>query len=97
MAYPPGVTEGLTMIAEPELITFDDLGKLMQVSVRQLYLMEDDGRLGPARVQIGRSVRFRRREVEQWIAAGCPSRDEWIAVGSRPEKETENVPACTAT
>lgn len=79
------------MIAEPELITFDDLGKLMQVSVRQLYLMEDDGRLGPARIQIGRSVRFRRREVGDWIAAGCPSRDEWVARSCPREEEVAHV------
>ena len=61
------------------LITLRDLAALLQVSTRQIYLMADDGRLGPARVQIGRAVRFRRREVESWIAAACPSRNEWVA------------------
>ena len=62
---------------QPELLTVADFAALLQVSTRQIYLMEDDGRLGPVRVQIGRAVRFRRREVEEWIAEGCPSRDEW--------------------
>ena len=63
--------------AQPELLTVDDFAALLQVSTRQIYLMEGDGRLGPVRVQIGRAVRFRRREVEDWIAAGCPLRRRW--------------------
>ncbi len=80
---------------QPELLTVDDFAALLQVSTRQVYLMEDDGRLGPARVQIGRSVRFRRREVEAWIGACCPPRAEWILERSRPGEEAGDVPEYT--
>lgn len=73
--------------AQPELLTVAGFAAMLQVSTRQVYIMEGDGRLGPERVQIGRSVRFRRREAEEWIAAGCPSREKWAAERSRPEKE----------
>ena len=75
---------------QPELLTVDDFAALLQVSTRQIYLMEDDGRLGPARVQIGRAVRFRRREVEGWIVAGCLPRNEWIALSVSAEKKKES-------
>ena len=71
---------------QPELLTVDDFAALLQVSTRQIYIMEADRRLGPERVQIGRAVRFRRREVEQWIAAGCPWRNKWIAQRSQPKE-----------
>ena len=75
------------VITKPELLTVADFAALLQVSTRQIYLMEEDSRLGPARVQIGRAVRFRWREVQEWIAAGCPPQTEWIAKRSLPEKE----------
>ena len=79
--------------ADSELITFRDFGKLMQVSIRQLYLMEADGRLGPERVQIGRAVRFKRREVEGWIAVSCPPRAEWL-VQQRNDHHVSERPVC---
>ena len=79
---------------QPELLTVDDFAALLQVSTRQIYLMEDDGRLGPARVQIGRAVRFRRREVEEWIAAACPPRAEWLFL-QRNDPSVSERPICT--
>ena len=84
------------VIAQPELLTVADFAAFLQVSTRQIYLMEEDGRLGPARVQIGRSVRFRRREVEAWIGACCPPRAEWILERSRPGEEAGDVPEYTS-
>ena len=83
---------------QPDLLTVAGFAALLQVSTRQIYLMEGDGRLGPERVQIGRAVRFRRREVEDWIAAGCPSREEWLVqrnnrqVSERPIRIPDNEP-----
>ena len=85
------------VITQPELLTVDDFAALLQVSTRQIYLMEDDGRLGPARVQIGRSVRFRRREVEEWIAACCPSRNEWFCQQSQQKEESNHASECAST
>ena len=62
---------------QPELMTVADVAAQMQVSTRQVYLMEADGRLGPLRVQVGRAVRFRRSDVQAWIEAGCPRADAW--------------------
>jgi predicted DNA-binding transcriptional regulator AlpA len=34
----------------------------------------------PAAVRLGRSVRWRRAEIEQWILAGCPDARTWAAM-----------------
>jgi predicted DNA-binding transcriptional regulator AlpA len=32
----------------------------------------------PAPIRIGRSLFWRRKELEAWVAAGCPGRTEWM-------------------
>jgi len=41
-------------------------------SSRNIYRLSDGGRM-PRPVKIGRLVRWRRTDIEAWIAAGCPS------------------------
>lgn len=33
----------------------------------------------PAPLRVGRSLLWRVRDLEAWVAAGCPPRDEWDA------------------
>lgn len=40
----------------------------------------DAGGLVPSPVRIGRSVLWRRGELEAWVAAGCPDREAWHAL-----------------
>lgn len=40
-------------------------------SVRHVYRMTDSGRM-PQPVKVGALVRWRRADLEAWIAAGCP-------------------------
>jgi len=37
------------------------------------------GKLPPA-VKLGRACRWRRREIEEWIAAACPDARTWAAM-----------------
>ena len=39
----------------------------------------DAAGLIPRPVRVGRSVFWRKTELDQWIAAGCPRRDVWEA------------------
>ena len=47
-------------------------------------LERDDaaGRLPPP-VRIGRSKRWRRQEILDWISAGCPNRQTWEAMNKK--------------
>lgn len=65
----------------PELLTWRQLAEMLNVSIAHAFAMRRVGTLGPAPQTLGpRCRRFRRSEVEQWIAAGLPSRDKWLAM-----------------
>lgn len=36
------------------------------------------GRIGPVPVKLGERSLWVRAELEQWAAAGCPTREEWL-------------------
>jgi len=48
--------------------------------VRTLWRLDATAKL-PRAVRLGTACRWRRGEIEAWIAAGCPARDEWDARG----------------
>lgn len=45
---------------------------LLDCSARQVFRLSEAGQM-PAPVRIGRLVRWRRAEIDSWLAAGCPS------------------------
>jgi len=51
-----------------EWMTAQDVADLLRVSVRTVNRWTRDGEL-PAFVQISRARRFRREEIEKWLAA----------------------------
>jgi predicted DNA-binding transcriptional regulator AlpA len=76
------VTTGTTTPAKPAaadaslaplLIDIHALAVLLDRSVASLERDQAAGRL-PAPVRIGGSKRWRRADIETWVAAGCPTR-----------------------
>lgn len=61
------------------LLRARDAAATCGVSVATWWRWDAAGRC-PAPVRIGSSVRWRRSELEAWVAAGCPDRLEWQAV-----------------
>jgi excisionase family DNA binding protein len=57
------------------LITAAELAELMQISPRTLWRLLSAGKIIQP-IRIGGSTRWRLREVEEWIAAGCPPATE---------------------
>ncbi len=57
----------------PELLNAKQVAGMLNVSQRTLYRLKDGNQL-PKEVELGSSVRWRRREVIQWIDQGCPPR-----------------------
>jgi len=59
-----------------ELLTAQDLAGEMKVSLRTVRRLDASGKL-PKPVLIGRSVRWPRIVLQDWIGAGCPDRETW--------------------
>lgn len=57
---------------EPGFLTARQFAKILQVSLRTLWRMRSAGTL-PQPLRLGGVVRWRKRDVDQWIADGCPS------------------------
>jgi len=59
-----------------DLLRTDDLCDRLSLGRATVYRQVAAGRL-PKPLRIGRAVRWRRAEIEAWIAAGCPPRERW--------------------
>ncbi len=63
---------GATAPPQPLLVDIHALAGLLDRSVASLERDQAAGRL-PAPVRIGGSKRWRRADIEAWVAAGCPA------------------------
>ena len=66
-------SDALDTIA-PELLTTREAAKLLGIGERTLWRHSRSG-AAPAPLTIGGAVRYRRSEILDWIAAGCPRVD----------------------
>lgn len=65
--------------SNPLLIDAKQVAELLGIGRSLLYEMQSAGRLGPMPIRLGRAVRWRKEEIESWVAEGCPSRTRWLA------------------
>ena len=56
----------------PALLDVKGVAVLANCSTRHVYRLSDSGKM-PAPVRLGALVRWRRSEIEEWIAGGCKS------------------------
>lgn len=61
------------------LVSASKVATVLDLSVRTIWAMHSSGRLGPMPIRLGRATRWRAKEIEQWVAAGAPSRDKWLS------------------
>jgi excisionase family DNA binding protein len=52
------------------LLDVEQVAELLNCSARHVYRLADAGRM-PAPVRLGALVRWRRQDLETWIADGC--------------------------
>lgn len=64
---------------ESLLLSADSLATALEISKASVWGWLSSGRL-PAPIKLGKSTRWRREEIEAWVAAGCPGRDRWEAM-----------------
>lgn len=62
----------------PLLLTARQAATICGKSLRTWRAWDSAGRI-PRPVRIGRSTLWRADELRQWVAAGCPGRQEWEA------------------
>ena len=58
------------------LLDAEDVGLLLGISRSMVLKLNASGQL-PLPVRLGRCARWRRRELTEWVDAGCPSRAQW--------------------
>lgn len=64
--------------------TAGGVAKMLNVSVRQVWRLHSLGQL-PRPVRLGACVRWRVNEIRAFVAAGCPSRQEWEELCKKAE------------
>lgn len=62
-------------IEEFKMLTKDEFASLLNISIRTLQRKQDLGEV-PAPLRIGKSVRWVRSQIEEWILSGCPKNYE---------------------
>jgi excisionase family DNA binding protein len=67
--------------APGDVLGLDHAGaaRLLGISDSHFFALLKSGRIGPTPKRLGRAVRWDRRELESWFAAGCPNRERWTA------------------
>ena len=60
------------VIGDAVLLDVKGVAAMLGCSTRHVYRMSDAGRM-PRPLKIGQLVRWRRTEVLDWIAGGCPA------------------------
>ncbi len=74
----PNATDGRTVGPNPrpvesaELLDMHAVAGLLACSKRHVFRLADAGRM-PRAIRIGRLVRWRRADLQEWINAGCPT------------------------
>jgi excisionase family DNA binding protein len=59
---------------QPSLLTVDDVAAMLRISTRTVRRMADSGQM-PRPLRLSSCLRFRRAELDLWIADGCPRCD----------------------
>ena len=57
---------------DPALLDVRAVAAMLACAARTVYRLADAGRL-PSPVRVGTLVRWRRADLDNWLAAGCPA------------------------
>lgn len=53
------------------LLNVNEVGAEVGLSSRTIWNLRNAGKIPPP-IRIGRAIRWKRSDIEQWIAQGCP-------------------------
>ena len=57
-------------------LSAEEVAETLGISRAHVWKLASSGRL-PKPVRLGRAVRWPRKVLEEWLAAGAPPRDRW--------------------
>jgi len=57
-------------------ISIKEVAKRLSLSPRTLHRMNASGKIF-APIRVNNSIRFNEQELNAWLLAGCPDRQEW--------------------
>lgn len=66
------MNEAEKTLTSPKLINASDLAEMLGISERTIWRLIASGKLIQP-IRIGKSVRWRLEQVNQWIESGCPT------------------------
>ena len=72
-------TDDVLSVSEPLLLSRVNAAAFITISVATLDRMQAAGLL-PRTLVINRGVRYRREDLDRWIALGCPDRKSFEAI-----------------
>ena len=58
-----------------QLLSVNQVAEKLAISVRKVWAMYSEGQM-PAPVRMGRSVRWRDSDIDEWVTLGCPMQEE---------------------
>lgn len=73
--------QGGSQDAAESLVRLTEVCRILGISRAHASRLNVSGRL-PRPIRLGRAVRWSTSELGRWIAAGCPTRDQWEAIDS---------------
>jgi len=62
---------------ESLLLSAEDSAEMLGIGRTLFYAMHSSGRLGPMPLKLGRRTLWNREELESWVRAKCPAREDW--------------------
>lgn len=66
------VTANVQLLMSPA-----EVAQILSISRASLYSLMAAGLLGPEPLKLGRSTRFRRAEIIDWVNSNAPNRERW--------------------
>ena len=75
MSRAPEQSESLSDLRRLAL-SAEEVAETLGISRAHVWKLASSGRL-PKPVRLGRAVRWPRKVLEEWLAAGAPPRDRW--------------------
>jgi len=70
------------------LLDAKDSATLLGIGERFFWGMHSSGELGPLPIRLGKRTLWSRFELEGWVKARCPRREEWAAMKGADQHAT---------